>query len=222
VTSTRSADPAAFIAANLWPTPVPGRPDIILHTAHPGSGLGRLLEASGDSGAPYWAYPWAGGLALALYLRDHPEAVAGRRVLDLGAGSGLVAIAAARAGASAVLAAEPDANGRAALRLNAALNGVTVEAVAEDLLDGPPPAADTILVGDLFYDRATAERVTGFLARCVAAGRAALVGDPGRAFLPLARLSLIASYEVADVGVARTGMDQSGLVFAFTESENER
>ena len=126
---------------------------------------------------------------------------------------------AARAGAASVLAAEPDANGRTALRLNAALNGVEVEATADDLLDAPVPEVDTVLAGDLFYDRETARRVTAFLGRCVAAGRAALVGDPGRAFLPIDRLSLIARYEVADVGTARNGTDQSGLVFAFSSPE---
>jgi predicted nicotinamide N-methyase len=217
-------DPATFIRANLWPTPVPGLGDITLYTAHPGSGLGRLVAATPGAGAPYWAYPWAGGLALARYVRDHPEAVAGRRVLDLGAGSGLVAIAAAKAGAARVLAAETDVNGLAALRVNIEANGVTaaIEATGDDLLDGPPPAVDTLLVGDLFYDRAIAARVTAFLDRCVGAGLAAVVGDPGRAHLPRQRLSLIAEYGVADVGTVRAATDQQGLVFSFGADEQRR
>lgn len=210
-----SPDPAAFIRTNLRLEPVPGRPDIVLHTAHSGSGLGRYVIATAGAGAPYWAYPWAGGLALALYLRDHPEAVAGRRVLDLGAGSGLVAIAAARAGAAHVTAAETDPSGLVALSINAAANGVAVEALGDDLLDGPPPEAEVILVGDLFYDRALARRATAFLDRCVAAGGTVLVGDPGRAHLPHRRLSPIGRYEVPDVGGARQGADGPGLVFAY-------
>src|SRR4051812_37094510 len=103
-----SIDAIDFIRANLPLAPVPGIPEIHLHKASPSSGLGRLAAQDAGFGSPYWAYYWAGGLALARYVLDHPEIVAGRRVLDLGAGSGLVAIAAAKAGAGAVIAAEVD------------------------------------------------------------------------------------------------------------------
>ena len=147
--------------------PVPALPEIRLYTAHPGSGLRRLVEPhqSADDDAvepsddapepqpPYWAYAWAGGAVLARYILDHPQSVAGRRVLDLGAGSGLVGIAAAKAGASAVIAAEIDRNGVAAIGLNAAANGVAITIVDKDITTGPPPAVDLVLAGDVFYGR---------------------------------------------------------------------
>ena len=119
-------DPNAFIRANLPLVPVPTVPEIRLHRAQPSSGLWRLAEGAGrDFGVPYWAYPWPGGIVLARYILDHPEVVEGRRVLDLGAGSGLVAIAAAKAGAREVIATDIDPYAVPALRLNAAANGVT-------------------------------------------------------------------------------------------------
>jgi predicted nicotinamide N-methyase len=188
--------------------PVRTIPEIRLHLAHAASGLWRLGAAG--SAPPYWAYAWAGGAALARHLLDHPMTVADRRVLDLGAGSGLVAIAAARAGAAAVTAAEIDPYALAALRLNAELNGVAIAILGEDVTGGPPPAADIVLVGDLFYDPEIAARVTAFLARCRAAGGEVLVGDPGRTHLPLARLTPLATYPVSDFGEPRLG-----TVFAF-------
>ena len=153
-------DPAKFIAQNLRLEAVPAVPEISLYTAHSASGLWRLTGREGPP--PYWAYRWAGGTVLARYLLDHPEAVRGKRVLDLGAGSGIVGIAAAMMGAASVVAAEVDANGIAALMLNAAANGVAVTPIGEDLLDGPPPDVDVVAVGDLFYEAALAERVTAF------------------------------------------------------------
>lgn len=190
-------------------------PKIRLYTAHAGSGLWRLT-GRGDGPPPYWAYRWAGGTVLARYLLDHPEAVRGRRVLDLGAGAGIVGIAAMLCGASAVTAAEIDPNGVAALALNAEANGVRLEAIGADLLDGPVPDADLVAVGDLFYEAVLAERVTGFLDRCRAAGIAVLVGDPGRAPLPRRRLRLLAEYRVADFG---GGGDTASGVFAFEDAE---
>ena len=185
--------------------PVPGIAEIVLHKAVPASGLGRLAAADGDFGSPYWAYYWLGGLALARFVLDRPEVVAGRRVLDLGCGSGLVAIAAAKAGADRVLAVDVDPYALAAVALNAAANGVVVEAVHADLTDGPVPETDLILAGDLFYDPDPAARVEPFLARCRAAGVAVLVGDPRRAPLPLDRLRALAEYRFAetDSGVMR-------------------
>ena len=196
-------EPRAFIQATMRLAPVPSLPDIQLYASHPGTGLWRLDAATGSDGeppAPYWAFVWAGGLVLARFLADAPGRVAGRRVLDFGAGSGLVAIAAAQAGAAAVSAAEIDPNGIAALTLNAAANGVTVIAIAGDLVEGPPPAVDIVLAGDVFYAPEVAARVLPFLERCLAAGVEVLVGDPRRAHLPEARLRLIAEYQVPDFG----------------------
>ncbi len=207
-----SVDPAAFIRANLPVAPVPGIPEIRLHKAMPSSGLARLAEQDPDFGSPYWAHHWAGGLALARYVLDHPERVAGRRVLDLGAGSGLVAIAAAKAGAGAVLAAETDPYAIAALGLNLALNQVPADILHADLLGSDPPDVSLILVGDLFYAGDLAARVTAFLDRCVGRGIEALVGDPWRAPLPLPRLTELDRYEVAEAGPHTT---RPGGVFAF-------
>lgn len=195
-------DPAAFIAANLPVRPVPDLPHIRLHTAVPESGVWRLAEG-GTS--PYWAWPWPGGLALAHHLHAHPDLVKGKTVLDLGTGSGLVAIAAALAGAKAVAACDPDPAAIAAVTLNATLNGVPVAALMADPLDGPPPEAEIILVGDLFYAADLARRVTAYLDRCVGAGRTVYVGDIGRAHLPLARLIPLAGYPLADFGEPATG-----------------
>nr|WP_245201592.1 50S ribosomal protein L11 methyltransferase [Sphingomonas trueperi] len=178
--------------------PVPGVPELRLHKAGPASGVGRLGDA-----APYWAYWWGGGLALARYVLDHPAQLVGRRVLDLGAGSGLLGIAAARAGAARVTASEIDPHARAAIALNAALNQVTLAEIVGDLTAGPTPEAELLLVGDVFYAPEVAVRVTAFLDRCVAAGITVLVGDPWRSPLPIERLTLLARYDVAETGVAR-------------------
>lgn len=199
-----SADPTAFIRANLPLVPVPGIPEITLHKAVPSSGLATLAAQDPDFASPYWAYHWAGGLALARFILDHPDRVAGRQVLDLGCGGGLVAIAAAKAGAAAVIAADIDRYAIAALRLNAAHNGVSLTVAEGDLTAGDPPPVDLILVGDLFYAPDLAERVTAFLDRCLAAGVAVLIGDPWRAPLPTARLTMLAEYKVAETGQAAT------------------
>ena len=191
-------DASAFIRANLPVSPAPGVPEIRLHLATPSSRLSRLV--GGREEPPYWAYVWAGGAVLARHVLDRPQTVSGRRVLDLGSGSGLVAIAAAMAGAAAVSAAETDPDGRAALELNAELNGVAISPLAADLLDGEAPEADLLLVGDLFYATDLAKRVTAFLDRCRAAGVEVLVGDVGRADLPRERLRLIAEHAVPDFG----------------------
>lgn len=192
------ADSISFIQAHLPVVSVPGVPELRLHKAGPASGVGRLGEA-----APYWAYWWGGGLALARYVLDHPAQIAGRRVVDLGAGSGLVGIAAGRAGAARVMASEIDPHARVAIRLNAALNGVSISDIVGDITAGPPPDADLLLVGDVFYAPAVAARVAAFLDRCVAAGLEVLVGDPWRAPLPVERLALLARHDVAETGMAK-------------------
>jgi predicted nicotinamide N-methyase len=206
-----TVDVKSFIRQNLPLTAVPFVPEIRLHTAHPGSGLRRL---EGDA-APYWAYPWAGGTALARYIFDHPQTVSGCRVLDLGAGSGLGAIAAAKTGARDVLAAEIDRNALAALELNLAANTVSATVIDQDILGGEAPPVDLVLVGDLFYERHLATRVTAFLDRCIGAGIEVLVGDLGREHLPLSRLKMLADYPVPDFGDGKGAAPKQGRVFAF-------
>ena len=205
---------AAFIQANLPMRPVAGVPEILIHTAGPESRIGRLLENSLHGGSPYWAYPWGGGLALARHVLDQPQVVAGRRVIDLGSGSGLVGIAAAKSGAAKVTAVESDPPGRIAIGLNAELNGVPMpEILAEIPLDRLGDF-DAVLAGDVFYDAKVARRTTALLDACVEAGLMVLVG--GRKDLPLERLDLIAEYSVADFG--ETAARSMGRVYHWLAS----
>ena len=185
-------DAAAFVTAHTRLAAPPAVPELRLHLA---ADVVALWERAGDGGAlPYWAVAWAGGQALARHVLDRPALVAGRTVLDVAAGSGLVALAAARAGAAAVTASETDRTATAALRLNAAANGIAVD-IAGDLLD-TTPAHQVVLVGDAFYEAAMAARVQPFLERAAAAGATVLVGDPGRAHLPHARYRPLARYDI--------------------------
>lgn len=208
--------PSAFITQSLRLEPVPSLPDIRLYTAHPGSRLSRLADPDNDQPpAPYWAYQWAGGLALAHHFAAHPERVVGQRLLDLGAGSGLVGIAAAKAGA-VVSAAEIDPNGRAAIALNAAANGVSIPLVELDLAGEAPHDIDLIAAGDVFYNPAVAGVMLPFLRRCAAAGIEILIGDPDRRDLPITQLQRVASYAVGDVGDARTSAERTGSVYRLS------
>jgi predicted nicotinamide N-methyase len=194
-----------IIRAGTRLAPVPLLPEIRLHQASEPISLWEHTElAAGRPGLepPFWAFAWPGGQALARYLLDHPETVAGRHVIDLASGSGLVAIAAALAGAAAVTAYDVDPLAAAAISANAAANGVAVQAVHADVLDAdPPPAAGVVLAADAFYQRELAARVMGFLARSRAIGDPAiLIGDFGRAYLPRARLQPLASYDVPGLG----------------------
>lgn len=165
------------------------------------SGSGRATRDPGQAGLdpPFWAFAWAGGQALARYLLDHPQVVRGRRVIDVASGSGLVAIAAALAGAAEVTGYDIDPLAAAAIGVNAAENGVAVTAVCADILDrdaGPAAGPDVVLVADAFYQRDLAARVMRFLDRAHASGAAVLAGDFGRAYLPRSRLAPVASYDV--------------------------
>lgn len=161
---------------------------------------------------PFWAFAWAGGQALARYLLDHPDEVRGRRVLDFATGSGLVAIAAMKAGAAEVLGSDIDPFCAAAVALNAAANGVEVAFTASDLLEGPPPDVEVICAGDICYAWPLADRVRRWLEAAHAAGKRVLIGDPGRAYLPREGLEPLAAYEVQttreleDREVRRTGV----------------
>lgn len=186
-----------------------------MHKASPRSGLWRLAETDAAFGNPYWAYHWGGGLALARHVLDRPALVAGRRVLDLGAGSGVVAIAAAKAGAASVVAADVDPYAIAAVGLNAEANDVKIETLLGDLTMNASPKADVVLVGDLFYEEQLAKRVTAFLDRCLALDMDVLVGDPWREFLPRNRLELLAEYPGVDFGTGSQPETASNAAFAF-------
>ena len=190
---------AEMLRAGTELRPVPLVPEIRLHQANDPVALWQQVEAmSGRTGLepPFWAFAWAGGQALARYLLDHPEAGRGRRVIDIASGSGLVAIAAARAGAAAVTAYDIDPLAAAAIGINAAVNDVAVTAVCADVLDEDGPDAELVLVADAFYERDLAARVTGFAGRCRARGADVVVGDFGRTYLPRARLTPLAAYDV--------------------------
>jgi predicted nicotinamide N-methyase len=217
-TAHQHLDPLQFIRANTHVVPVPTLPEIRLHTAHQATGLWRLGKPNADGSdppPPYWAFPWAGGMALARYILDRSETVIGRRVLDLGAGSGLVAIAAALAGASEVVACDIDRYAVAAIGLNAEANSVAITIVGDDLTAGSPPAVEVVAVGDLFYEPHLAGRVTAFLDCCLAAGIDVLIGDPRRAYLPYPRLRLLAEYPVPDVGEVEGAAMNPSAVFAL-------
>jgi predicted nicotinamide N-methyase len=156
---------------------------------------------------PFWAAAWPGGQVLARHVLDDPALVAGRRVLDLGSGSGLVAVAAALAGAAEVVASEIDPFGQAVIPLNAELNRVSGIRVAGDVLGGEPPRNTVVLAGDVCYDREMTERVLPFLDAARAAGCEVLIGDPGRPYLPVDRLRAVAVHEVPETegpGARRT------------------
>ncbi|MCJ2096091.1 methyltransferase [Methylobacterium sp. J-072] len=193
-------DPRGFIAAHTRLLPVPYAPEIQLHVADEATALWQKTEDELQEiglPPPFWAFAWAGGQALARYILDHPEIARGRRAVDFASGSGLVAIAAARAGAQHVVASDLDAFAVAAIGLNAAANGVggLIQPVATNLL-GTVPEADLVFAADVFYERDLAEAVTAWLTDLQASGRTVLIGDPGRTYLPRARLECLASYAV--------------------------
>ncbi len=195
----RIDDISAFIHAQTRPHPVPHVPEIQLRVADEAAEIWRKTEEElGEMGLPppFWAFAWAGGQALARYLLDHAQEIAGHRVLDFASGSGLVAIAAARAGAQAVTACEIDAFACRAIAINSALNGVDIEIRHGDLLDGDCRSFDIILAGDVFYEQPMSDRVLAWLLRAKEQGATVLIGDPGRTYLPRDHLRALAHYAV--------------------------
>ena len=190
----------AFILENTRPQRPPHTPELTLHLADEITPIWRLTEEALEAiglPPPFWAFAWAGGQALARYVLDHPETVAGRAVIDFASGSGIVAVAAAKAGAARVLAADIDLFCEAAAAVNAEANAVALGFTADNLLDADPPAwADVILAGDICYEKPLAERALAWLGAARARGAIVLVGDPGRSYFPREGLEKLAEYQV--------------------------
>jgi len=202
--------PSEFVRAHTRTARPSLVPEVQLRVADDVVALWEAMEDAGGvvvTDPPFWAAAWPGGQALARHLLDDSALVAGRTVLDLGSGSGLVAVAALLAGAAEVVASEVDPYGRTAVVVNAELNGVGPVRVVGDLLSGPPPVADVVLAGDVCYDREMTERVLPFLTAARAADAEVLVGDPGRPYLPADRLERLAVHDVPETegeGIRRT------------------
>jgi predicted nicotinamide N-methyase len=184
--ATDAIDARAFVLANTVLEPVPFVDGILLHTATEivpiWTATSAWLQSTGIE-VPFWCVPWAGGQALARWLLDHPEVVRGKRVVDFGTGSGLVAIAAKRAGARTVRAVDIDPLAAAACALNAAANDAEIEVACEDVVDADL-AADVVLAGDVWYELRPSARFAGWLRRLAARGVEVVTGDPGRAYVP--------------------------------------
>jgi predicted nicotinamide N-methyase len=194
-----AASPRAFVLRHTRLRPVPGLEELRLHLADEVYALWHAVQVETndpDAALPYWAFAWGGGLAIGRYLREHPEIVDGRRVFDLASGSGIGAIAAMRAGATEASGTDIDPFALAAIRLNARANACRVTVIGRDVLDEPPPEADVILAGDCWYDAELARRVLPWLQRARDRGIEVLVGDPGRAYLPVDDLRELAAFEV--------------------------
>jgi predicted nicotinamide N-methyase len=215
------ADPhAAFIHANTAIEVPPLIPEIRLHLASEIVPIWRATEedlAALGLPPPYWAFAWAGGQALARYVLDNPEIVAGQTVLDFASGSGLAAIAAALAGAATVTAADIDPYASAAIGLNAALNGVSVEVTSGDIIGSTGPW-DVVLAGDICYERPLADRVTAWLRGLSEAGVTVLLGDPGRTYLPKEGLEWLVRYAVKTTRELEDTDVRNAVVWRFTLS----
>ncbi|HXO03484.1 MAG TPA: 50S ribosomal protein L11 methyltransferase [Stellaceae bacterium] len=208
--------PAAFVHNNTEIKAPPLVPEIRLHLATEVTPIWQATEESlarGPTPPPFWAFAWAGGQALARYILDHPDIVAGRDVLDVASGSGMVAIAAAKAGARRVTASDIDPYAAAAIALNGALNGVSVSVDTRDLLDRGPAGWGVVTAGDVCYEEPMSSRMIALLRRIAARGRLALLGDPGRAYLPKEGLVELARYTVPVSRELEDREAREGVVF---------
>ncbi len=179
-------------------------PEMKLYLAQDDVPLYRMGEDELDAlgiGTPYWAFAWAGGQALGRYLLDNPSVVRGRKVLDFGAGSGMVAIAAALAGAFDVIAADIDPVAAEAMRLNAEMNDVHLDILTEDVIGSTDPNFEVVLIGDVFYDKGLADLVLPWLRELEVLGRTVLIGDPGRFYLPSMGMERVARYASETTGL---------------------
>lgn len=210
-------DPEAFVRANTLPAQAPLVPELTLHLATEITPIWQATEdrlSEKNIEPPFWAFAWPGGQALARHLLDHPEVVAGRRVLDFAAGCGIAAIAAARAGAATVEAAEIDPLAAAAIRLNAAANGQPVTVLAADLV-GTAGRWDFVLCGDVCYQAPMTKHIMPWLRRLAHAAEVWLA-DPGRAYLPDEGLTSIARYGVPTTLELEDRLERFVTIFRLT------
>lgn len=187
-----------FILDNTALMAPPHVPEVLLHLADEAHDLWlRTEEELAEIGLPppFWAFAWAGGQGLARYVLDHPATLQGKRVLDFASGSGMVAIAALKAGAAEVTAADIDPFCATVIALNLEANGVKADFLDADSI-GTDDGWDVVLAGDVFYDKPLAERLTPWFTSLKARGADILVGDPGRAYLPKTGLRSLAVYQV--------------------------
>ena len=205
----------AFILENTRLQSPPHTPELNLRLADEITPIWQMTEeALAEIGLPppFWAFAWAGGQALARYVLDHPELVRSRQVIDFASGSGIVGIAAMKAGAAHVLCADIDGFCQAALSLNQAANDVVCDFTDADLLEAPAPASDVILAGDICYEKPMTDRVMAWLQAARAQGATVLIGDPGRSYFPKSGLEKLAEYQVEttreleDFAVKRTSV----------------
>ena len=211
-------DPEVFIRDNTGVLCPPHVPEVRLRLASEAHDLWLKTEQELEEiglPPPFWAFAWAGGQGLARHVLDHPGLVAGKRALDFASGSGLVGIAARLAGASAVLAADIDPWSGTAIRLNAELNGVTLDYTGGDML-GRDEGWDVVLAGDVFYDRAFAEAIVPWFSALAARGATVLVGDPGRAYCPRERMEALATYQVPVTRALEDSEVKKTTVWRFT------
>ena len=207
----------SFIRANTAPGAPPHVPEIRLHLADEAHDLWlKTEEELAEIGLPppFWAFAWAGGQGLARHVLDHPELVAGRRVLDFAAGSGLVGIAAMRAGAASAVCADTDPFCRAAVAINAVANGVALAFTERDLI-GSDEGWNVVLAGDVFYDKPLADRLVPWFSALAARGATVLVGDPGRAYLPKQALRKLGTYQVPVTRALEDSEVKRTTVWAF-------
>lgn len=213
-----ATSPRAFVLRQTRLRAVPGLEEIRLHLADEVLPLWHAVQVETDdpdAALPYWAFAWGGGLAIGRYLQEHAEAVASRRVFDLASGSGLCAIAAMQAGATAVTGADIDRFAVAAMGLNARANGQRLNVVGRDVLDEEPPDVDVILAGDCWYEARLAERVLPWLRRARNRGVDIVVGDPGRRYLPTDELVELATYDVRTTTELEDLDRKTGRVYAL-------
>lgn len=207
----------ALIRGRLKTESVPQDSGLKYYCAHPASRLARIAEVTGSDAPPYWAHLWPGGAALIGFLKDNPSTVTGKTVLDFGCGGGLAGIAAKRHGAARVICHDADEIALAAARLNAELNGVTIETLHAPI-EIDMQNLDVVLAGDVFYDALVAQSALTFLRPFAERGTRVFIGDVGRACLPNEELNRIAAYDVRDVGDNAATQRQAGVFqFSFRE-----